>query len=553
MRLPFRALRLASCVCLLLAHPLILRADTGPIEDEELVENACQCALPQADFSGKGRYQLPNGDLYEGEFENGAFHGTGRWTGSDVTYRGEFKQGKYEGQGELIHKDGRKYRGGFERGQYHGKGRYENRAGEVYEGDFQHNEFTGTGSFSQSDGTRYEGEFLNWRPHGTGSFTDANGNLYQGQFVNGALTGQGKMLTKDGTSYEGGFKQWAYHGEGIFRYPNGDEYKGSFANGMYDGQGTLRYAAVQKDGRSSDSGFWRNGRLENKDEERQVKLNVETALYRQRALLDQALSGLAPSQPGKISMYLLAVAGDGAQEVFRREVEFVRAQFDREFGTQGRSLALINSRSTVDSAPMATQTSIRESLKAIAARMNKEQDILFLFLTSHGSKDHEFTLDQNGMELRNLPAKELGAALKETGIRWKVVVVSACYSGGFIDSIKDEHTLVITAARHDRTSFGCADDNDFTYFGRAFFKEALPHSASFQDAFQKAKQLVEQWEAEDIKAGTKEDEIEHSLPQMHNPAGIRRHLQRWRAQLGSGARQAAMADTAGLAAAKKRN
>jgi hypothetical protein len=131
-------------------------------------------------------------------------------------------------------------------------------------------------------------------------------------------------------------------------------------------------------------------------------------------------------------------------------------------------------------------SSIREALQAIAARMDKEHDILFLFLSSHGSKDHKFVLDQSGMDLRRLSASELAELLKETGIRWKAMVVSACYSGGFIDPLKDDHTLVITAARHDRRSFGCSDDSEFTYFGEVLFKDTLPQSASFQDAFAKA-------------------------------------------------------------------
>ncbi|HEV7392919.1 MAG TPA: C13 family peptidase [Burkholderiales bacterium] len=59
-----------------------------------------------------------------------------------------------------------------------------------------------------------------------------------------------------------------------------------------------------------------------------------------------------------------------------------------------------------------------------------------------------------------LSASELGKLLKESGIRHKVVVISACYSGGFIDAVRSDHTLVITAARHDRTSFGCSDENE---------------------------------------------------------------------------------------------
>ena len=103
-------------------------------------------------------------------------------------------------------------------------------------------------------------------------------------------------------------------------------------------------------------------------------------------------------------------------------------------------------------------------------------------------------LNQNGMDLRDLSAADLGRLLRESGIRWKVVVISACYSGGFVDPLKDDGTLVITAARHDRQSFGCADENDFTYFGRAYFKEALPQASSFQDAFRKAEGIVREME-----------------------------------------------------------
>ncbi len=83
------------------------------------------------------------------------------------------------------------------------------------------------------------------------------------------------------------------------------------------------------------------------------------------------------------------------------------------------------------------------------------------------------------------------------------MVVSACYSGSFIDPVKDTITLIIAATRHDRRSFGCADENYFTYFGRAFSKESLPQSRLFQDAFRRAEKLIKQWEAKEI---TKSDE-----------------------------------------------
>ena len=69
-------------------------------------------------------------------------------------------------------------------------------------------------------------------------------------------------------------------------------------------------------------------------------------------------------------------------------------------------------------------------------------------------------------------------------------MVSACYAGGFIDALRDDHTIVLAAAAPDRTSFGCADDRDLTYFGEAFYRDALPKAASLRAAFDAARQEI---------------------------------------------------------------
>jgi hypothetical protein len=375
------------------------------------------------------------------------------------------------------------------------------------------------------NGSRYWGALRFNQPHGQGYLITKERDVYEGQFVDGQFTGSGRMTGYDGAVYEGEFRQWMFEGQGRLRLPNGDEYQGGFQRGVYEGQGTLKYARPRADGKTQETGVWRQGKLDSAADRERFALNVETALYRQRPLLDAALAGLEPSERGRINLYLLAIAGDGSQEVFRREVEFVRAQFDRDFGTRGRSMLLINSRSTVATAPMATVTSIRESIKTIAVRMDRDNDILFLFLTSHGAKDHEFRLNQSAMSLRGLKPKDLAQMLEEARIRWKVVLVSACYSGGFVEPLKSESTMVITAARADRASFGCADENDFTYFGRAFFREALPASGSFFEAFTKAQALVGEWERKD-----KTPEAERSLPQVYSPLPVSEQLRRWWAQ-----------------------
>lgn len=489
-------------------------------------------AFERDTFNGMGRFVTSNGEVFEGEFKDGDFEGQGTHIRPDSEYRGQFVNWRYAGQGELKNKDGTVYRGGFADGQYHGQGRLERDGGEAYEGEFVEGVFTGEGVYSHPAGVRHVGKFADWRPDGFGRFTSGDGDLYEGDFVDGRLEGDGRYVGKDGSLYEGTFKDWRYHGQGRLRLANGDLYVGGFERGFYEGEGTLTYAKPRADGRTELTGLWRYGDPATRTEDREKSVvGQERAIYLQRALLDRALAGLEPSDPKRISMYFLGVAGDGKQEVFRREVEYVRDQFAHSYGTGGRAVTLINSRSTFEAVPMATATSLREALSAIATRMDKDKDILFLFLSSHGSKEHDFSLDQLDMNVRDLSAEDLAAMLKETGIRWKVVVVSACYSGGFIDPLKDDYSLIVTAARSDRRSFGCDDENDFTYFGEAFFKEALPRSGSFQEAFRDAQRLVSARELSDLDG--KEPPADHfSLPQMHTAEPVERHLERWRSGLG---------------------
>ena len=527
-----RALLLLVVLCWSAIAPLVSQAQ-GAQRPDAVTPDGGRYFGPLADGlrQGQGMVVWEGGMQYEGSFANGVFEGKGKLTSPTETYEGEFKAGQYSGHGQLTYQDGRKYKGEFVRGQMQGHGEYTTPDGQTYEGTFDKNDFTGTGVYRRPDGVQHQGQFVKWRPHGSGSYTDAKGNVYEGNFVDGALDGPGRMLGKNGSRYEGGFKKWFFEGQGVLKLANGDEYKGGFTQGEFDGQGTLTYAKAQKDGQTNKTGVWRNGTLSDKEAAQRMLANVETALYNQRALLQAALAGLAPHDPDKINLYLLAVAGDGAQEVFHRETEFVKTQFDRDFHTSGRSMILANSRTAVSQLPMATVTSVRESINGIAQRMDKEKDILFLYLTSHGSADHQLSLDQDGMNLRNLSAKDLGTVLKESGIRWKVIVVSACYSGGFIEPLRDAHTLVITASRPDRRSFGCADENDFTYFGRAFFKESLPHSKSFNEAFQSARALVQKWEDDDFKQVSNTEDNDHSEPQISTAPLIEEHLQRWWRQM----------------------
>ncbi len=255
----------------------------------------------------------------------------------------------------------------------------------------------------------------------------------------------------------------------------------------------------------------------------QPPLIAEEVFSQQRALLDDALARVAPSQVGRPNLYFVAFAPDGDQDVFLKEIRYATKLFETRFGAARRTLMFSNNRGTLDELPMATATNLEQALKAIGRRMNLDDDILFLFLTSHGSEDAELSVQLEDLSFRPLSADGLAAMFKASGIRWKVIVVSACYSGSFIDALKDDHTLIITAARADRTSFGCADDADFTYFGRAYFQRALAHTSSFTEAFAKAQALVAEWETRDHET--------HSEPQIASSPLIEAKLARWREAL----------------------
>ncbi len=219
----------------------------------------------------------------------------------------------------------------------------------------------------------------------------------------------------------------------------------------------------------------------------------EAALYEQPRLLQEALDNLDPSVAGKSDWYFMGVAGFSDQNVFRSEINKVRELFDVRFGTSGHSLALINNTYTWLDEPIATKTSILRGLKRIGQQMNADEDVLFMTLSSHGDQDF-IHLSNPPLAMENLDATWLREALDASGIRWRVIVVSACYSGSFIDELASPTTVVITASAADKMSFGCTNSAEMTYFGQAFFAESLRENTSFSAAFKDAAYRVQERE-----------------------------------------------------------
>jgi hypothetical protein len=235
-------------------------------------------------------------------------------------------------------------------------------------------------------------------------------------------------------------------------------------------------------------------------------LDAEGLMYRQPLLLEETLNRLRPSRKGRADLFYLGFAGYATEDVFSIEVDYIKRLFDERFGTRGRSLNLVNHLDTLEDTPLATATNLAHALKRIGRLMNPDEDVLFLYLTSHGGSDHKLAVEFWPLPLNDIAPEQLKAMLDQAGIKWRVIVVSACYSGAFVDALKGPHTLVATAAAHDRTSFGCGSESDFTYFGEAVFKEQLQSRFALIPAFKAA--------AASIAAREQREQLEASRPQL---------------------------------------
>lgn len=217
----------------------------------------------------------------------------------------------------------------------------------------------------------------------------------------------------------------------------------------------------------------------------------EAVLATQAFVLNHALDSLQEERPGRTDLYFVGFAPWGREDVFRKDVDAAQRVMDSRWGTSGRSLLLINNPQTLITAPFATVTNLRESLNEIGSIIDTEDDVVMVYLASHGSPDHRLAASQPPLSLVELTPVGLKQLLDDAGIKWRIIVVSACYSGGYIAPLRDDYTLVITASQADRVSFGCGDRSDATFFGEAFFQQGMARDDTFTAAFATAQARVD--------------------------------------------------------------
>jgi hypothetical protein len=260
------------------------------------------------------------------------------------------------------------------------------------------------------------------------------------------------------------------------------------------------------------------------DDDRERSWNdSEHMIFAQPDRIDAAVARMTPGRQHRPDLFFVGFAGVAYQKVFAEELALTERVVTERYHAAGRSLLLVNDDRDTESRPIATVQGLQRGLAKVADRMDRDEDVLFLMLTSHGSAEPQLSVSNGSWPLEQLDGKTLRAALDASGIRWRVIVISACHSGAFIEPLADPNTIVLTAAAKDRSSFGCGDENELTYFGGALIRDALPRAESLESAFERAKVLLSERE--------RQQKLTESNPQAYYGTAIRSYWERIESEL----------------------
>jgi hypothetical protein len=246
----------------------------------------------------------------------------------------------------------------------------------------------------------------------------------------------------------------------------------------------------------------------------------------QGPLLAEQLDALKPQRPGVADMYTITFAPYEGEEVFRRESRMVSDVMARRFDAAGRGLQLLNHREHLDNMAWATPLNLQRAIDGVAKTMDLDEDVLFIHLTSHGASDGELAAEFWPLDVEPVTPATLRQWLDEAGIKHRVISISACFAGAWVNPLASDDTLVMTASDATHTSYGCGKKSPLTFFGRAMYDEQLRSTTlSFEDAHAAARKIIDQRE----KQAGKDDG--YSNPQIKVGSRIRPYLEKLRARL----------------------
>ncbi len=211
--------------------------------------------------------------------------------------------------------------------------------------------------------------------------------------------------------------------------------------------------------------------------------------------LERTLAGIGPQRKGVVDAYVVAVGLD-SDPVFGREAREAARVLSRRYDAVGRTVVLASGDGSGASVtPRGSPANLAAVLARVAEQMDRQEDVLVLYTTSHGAP-LGIVYNDGDQGFGAISPARLWSMLTALGIRNRLVLVSACYSGTFVPILASASTAIVTASSYDRTSFGCQSDNDWTFFGDALINHALRTPQPLASAAAEAQRTIGGWEAQ---------------------------------------------------------
>jgi hypothetical protein len=209
--------------------------------------------------------------------------------------------------------------------------------------------------------------------------------------------------------------------------------------------------------------------------------------------MQQAISRLQPQRPGVVDAYVVVAALD-SDPVFNREAREAGRVLAGRFDAQGRTLVLAGDEGADRADAVATPDRLARALSSVASVMNRDEDVLILYTTSHGAPRKGLIYRDAAQNMVPIAPSELASMLGQPGFKNRLLILQACFSGQFVPALSAPRTIVVTAASSMTSSFGCSAGNDWTFFGYALINQAMRQPDTFARQFRRAFVTILGWE-----------------------------------------------------------
>lgn len=212
-------------------------------------------------------------------------------------------------------------------------------------------------------------------------------------------------------------------------------------------------------------------------------------LLAEQRRLTAALDALKPQRPGVVDAYIVVDALDG-DPVFNREAREAGRVLANRFDAAGRTIVLADDEGSSKADAPASPETLELALARVAELMDRNEDVLVLYSTSHGEPGEGLVYRDSQRGGGAISPARLSDMLDSLQIKNRLLILQACFSGQFVPILKDPNTIIVTAAAADRSSFGCQAGNDWTYFGDALINDAFRQPLPLDVQLERARALI---------------------------------------------------------------